>query len=440
MRILHFCNYADQVGGAEVYAHSLVKALRTRGHEVGLFGASPKSEINEPELRVIQRPSYAQDRLVLDPGAHAAFDEYLVRFRPDVIHAHNLFSVGLELVERLGTCGVPLIHTVHDFQLICPNSWCVRGDGTPCPGGAGEQCFRYGCQDNYPYDSWEVLLSAIRQQFSSSGVDIALAPSSYLVERLRANGWRDVRRLPYFIDFQPSPEIGRDEHQLLYAGRMEKEKGVHILLDAMPEILAAHPRVRLSLLGSGSQKGPLLKLAARHGLLKSVSFLDALPRAELSTYYARSALCVIPSIWTENSPLVAYECLLSGLPMVGSRIGGIPEMIEPDCGLTFAPGQRQELALQVIRFLELSSTDRGRISVAARARARSFDKEGHLDDMESIYAEARSRGKSKTSPSGLRDLLPILAKMPVTSRRTHWIRGIAKALRLPKVLTDQKRP
>ncbi len=440
MRILHFSNYADRVGGAEVYAHALVGALQARGHEVALFGGSPGEEVDRPGLRVIRRPAYDAARLVQDRPSLEALQEYLGRFRPDVVHAHNLFSVALEVVDYLGRSGVPLLHTVHDFQLLCPNSWCVRGDGTPCPGGAGAQCFEHGCQANYPYDSWGVLLAAQRQRLAARGTDVAVAPSSYLVERLRAHGWRDVRHLPYFIDFTPAPpDSPRAESELLYVGRLQREKGVHVLLEAMPAIRRAVPGVRLTLVGSGTELPRLRHQMEEAGLASHVRFLEGVPRERLSEFYARASACILPSVWSENSPLVAYECQLSGTPMLGSRIGGIPELIEPDCGLTFGAGKSQDLAEVVIRFLRLPPEARLRMSDASRQRAKAFDKARHLDSVEGIYSELGAR--PRRAPLEAEPMLPVLAKLGEDLGRNmprpnlvQRARGLARRLGLPKLL------
>lgn len=444
MRILHFCNYADLIGGAEVYAHALIESLRKRGHEVALFGASPEAEIDTAGLRVIQRPLYDPLRLVQDPPALAALREYLQRFAPDIVHVHNVFSVALGVLKHLTSAGIPLLHTVHDFQLLCPNSWCVRGDGSPCPGGAGAQCFQHGCQTNYPYDAWAVLLSSLRQRLLSTTTDIAVAPSSYLVERLRANGWSEVRRLPYFVELPVSPGIERSGHELLYVGRLEPEKGLLVLLRAMPEILAALPQARLTVVGGGSQLPELRALAERLRLGSRVRFVAKLPREEIVEHYARAALCILPSIWTENSPLVAYECLRSGLPMAGSRHGGIPELLEGGCGVTFQPGDSRDLARVVVDFLRLPLSERERASTAARERARSFERDPHLDAIEALYEELRSH--PRRSRQGAADLGPDALAILHELGREHStrpapsgaplevLRALARTLGLPKVL------
>jgi len=446
VRILHFSNYADRIGGAEVYAHGLVEALRARGHTVALFGGSPEREVDSEELRVVKRPLYDAGRLVKDAALLNALTEFIERFRPEVVHAHNLFSIALEVVDHLGRCGVPLVQTVHDYQLLCPNSWCVRGDGSPCPGGAGAQCFQHDCQKNYPYDSWGVLLSSLRQRLASAGVRVAIAPSSHLAERLRHHGWRDVRHLPYFIDVTSSPSSGpRADYDLLYVGRLEREKGVDVLLEAMPAVLAAIPRVHLTLVGGGSQEPALRRQAEQSRLGQAVRFLTRIPREELSVHYARAAACVLPSVWTENSPLVAYECLTAGLPMLGSRIGGIPELIEPDCGFTFEPRNPADLARVVIQFLRLPLAERQHMSMTARRRAQAFDGPGHLGRVEGLYREAISLGGTPDPVvEVLRELFPVLEQVnldrpyrPDSSARStplEVLRGIARELGLPKVL------
>jgi glycosyltransferase involved in cell wall biosynthesis len=446
VRILHFSNYADRVGGAEIYAHGLVEGLRARGHTVGLFGGSPEREVDGEELRVVRRPVYDAARLVKDAALLNALKEFIERFQPEVVHAHNVFSVALEVVDSLGRCGVPLLQTVHDYQLLCPNSWCVRGDGSPCPGGAGAQCFQHDCQKNYPYDSWGVLLSALRQRLASAGVRIAIAPSSHLAERLRSHGWREVRHLPYFIDgLRASSNGPRTDHDLLYVGRLEREKGVDVLLEALPAVLAAIPRVQLTLVGGGSQEPALRRQAEQSKLGSAVRFLTQIPREELSIHYARAAACILPSVWTENSPLVAYECLSAGLPMIGSRIGGIPELIEPPCGFTFEPRNPTDLARVVIRFLRLPLAERQQMSMAARRRAENYQRPAHLLRIEELYREAVSLPSAQDPMvETLRELFPVLEQVnldrpyrPDSGARSsplELLRGIARELGLPKVL------
>jgi glycosyltransferase involved in cell wall biosynthesis len=394
LRILQFNNYADPIGGAEVYALALTRELAQRGHEVGFFGTSPEREADEDHLRVVRRPRYEVARLYRDADVGGALETYLRRLRPEIVHVHNVFAMGLDVLRILGTCGIPLVQTVHDFSLLCPNSWCVRGDGTICAGGAGAQCFQHECQRNNPYDP-EVLLHTLLKHRTLAGiVDVAIAPSAYLAQRLRESGFRDVRHRNYFIDPIATPEGGeRRTKELVFIGRLEPEKGVEHLLDAWPRILQGAPGARLTVVGGGTLSDALRARAQALGLAESVTFLSHVPRAELGRFYATATACVVPSIWSENSPLVAYECLTAGLPMIASRIGGIPELVEEGrAGFTFTPRSPEDLAEKALRLLGLSAETRAEMSASMRRRARDFQPPAHLEWITEVFQTLVARG------------------------------------------------
>jgi glycosyltransferase involved in cell wall biosynthesis len=414
VRILQINNYADPVGGAEVYALALTRELAERGHRVVFFGTSPDREEDAETLRVVRRPRYDVRFLFHDPLVRDALEAIVARVRPDLVHVHNVFSLGVDVLEFLGTTGIPIVQTVHDFGLLCPNSWCVWGDGTPCPGGVGAKCFLHDCQRNYPYDPEVALHTLLKQRTLAGIVDLAICPSRYLAERMRASGARDVRHLNYFIDpIAAGAARERDSRELVYIGRLEPEKGIEHLLEAMTHILRTDPRVHLTVIGGGSLEGALVERARSLGLGGSATFQSHVPRAELGRVYATATACVLPSIWSENSPLVAYECLAAGLPMIASRIGGIPELVEEGLGgFTFTPRDPRDLAEKVLRLLGLEPSERARMSVAMRAAAEGFRITAHLDRIEELYGEVRSRPKSALGASSTidRDLLTVLAE------------------------------
>jgi len=442
VRILQFNNYADPVGGAEVYALALTRELGRRGHEVGLFGTSPDREVDEPHLRVVRRPRYDAAVLAEEPAVRAALLRFAGAVRPELVHVHNVYSLGLDTLVALGTLGVPIVQTVHDFSLLCPNAWCVRGDGTNCAGGAGAQCFAHGCDKNYPFDPEVALHTLAKQRALRERVDLTLCPSVRLCELMRAHGARDVRRLPYVIEPIPGPLDGaaqRAEHELVFLGRLEPEKGVDTLLAAMPAILAGEPRTRLTIVGGGSLAEPLERRARELALGDAVRFQRQLPRAELGRFYATATACVLPSIWTENSPLVAYECLSAGLPMLASERGGLPELLEGGAGgFTFRAGDARHLAERALAFLALPRAERERLSTWLRARAATLAPGPHLERVEALYAEALAT-PARSAPALDEDLLAALDAVGrgpgprVPAGALERLRGIARALGLPKL-------
>lgn len=412
LRILQFNNYADPVGGAEVYALALTRELRERGHVVSFFGTHPEREADEELLRIVRRPRYDVNLLHRDPCVRSALEESLRRFRPELVHVHNVFSLGLDVLELLGAAGVAIVQTVHDFSLLCPNAWCVRGDGTPCAGVAGAQCFQHDCQKNYPYDAEVALNTLLKQRILNGAVDAMICPSGYLADLMRAGGGTDVRHLNYFIDpIAGEDTLERKPGELVYIGRLEPEKGVDCLLEAMPRILQGFPGVRLTIVGGGSLAHRLATRCEALGLAPAVRFLSHVPRSELGRFYSTATACVLPSVWSENSPLVAYECLAAGLPMIASRIGGIPELVEEGvAGFTFAARDPADLAEKALRLLALSPDERALMSVRMRARARTFRTPEHVRRIEELYLEVLGRARKPAraaQPIDL-DLLTIL--------------------------------
>lgn len=414
MRILQLNNYADPIGGAEVYALALTRELRQRGHVVAFLGTAPDREVDEEHLRVVRRPRYDPLLLSRDPSVRAALADCVRRVRPEVIHVHNVYSLGVDVLELLGATRVPVVQTVHDFNLLCPNSWCVLPDGTACPGGVGAKCFQHDCQKNYPYDAEVALFTLLRQRALASTVDLALCPSRHLTDLTRKSGARDVRHLNYFIDPIAGGQIGeRKERELVYIGRLEPEKGVEHLLEAMVLILRSAPSVHLTIVGGGALAGALTAQAEKLHLQDAVTFLSHVPRDELGRFYATASGCVLPSIWSENSPLVAHECLAAGLPMIASRIGGIPELVEEgQGGFTFNPRDARDLAEKALRLLALPAEERARMSAAMQKRALDFRAEPHVARIEELYREVIRAGPGARDPSVHidADLLAVLEK------------------------------
>lgn len=443
MRILQLNNYADPIGGAEVYALALARELAERGHKVGFFGTSPDRETSEENLRVVRRPRYDVRVLFHDPLVRGALEDTVVRFRPQLLHVHNVFSLGVDVLELLGTTGIPIVQTVHDFGLLCPNSWCVWADGTPCSGGVGAKCFVHDCQRNYPYDPEVALHTLLKQRTLAGIVDLAICPSRHLAGLMRANGAKDVRHLNYFIDpIAAGAATERKPKELVYIGRLEPEKGVEHLLDAMPKILGKDPDVHLTIIGGGAQQSALETRARGLGLGSSATFLSQVPRADLGRFYSTATACVLPSIWSENSPLVAYECLAAGLPMIASRIGGIPELLEDGlAGFTFTPRDPSDLAEKALRLLGLPPSERARMSVAMRATAEGFRVAPHLDRIEELYDElhARPRSSARATLTIDRDLLAVLAEYGSEKGRLGalFVEHTAYIQHLELTLTDQ---
>jgi len=148
--------------------------------------------------------------------------------------------------------------------------------------------------------------------------------------------------------FTPSnqPVSGRN---VLWIGRMTQEKGLKYLIEAMVEIVKKMPDVRLILVGSGPLEKDMRDLTVRLGLGNHISFEGEQPHREVPNYLRRTRLLVFPSL-SEGLPLAMLEALACGIPVVGSRVGGIAEVVtDGEIGILVQPGEPKELSEAVIK-------------------------------------------------------------------------------------------
>lgn len=179
------------------------------------------------------------------------------------------------------------------------------------------------------------------------------SPSEAMAELVRAEcqtGDRPIEIIPYPIDtrqFMPGSERANPP-LILYVGRVEKRKGADVLLRAIPIVRKRYPECEFVFAGSvsGEIKGSLSQQG--EGNLR---LLGVRPRAELVDWYRRASVFVAPSIW-DNSPNTIYEAMACGTPVVASRVGGIPELVDHGVtGLLVPPTDSAALADALITLL-----------------------------------------------------------------------------------------
>lgn len=139
--------------------------------------------------------------------------------------------------------------------------------------------------------------------------------------------------------------------EVLYVGGLRPVKAVHHLVEAMPLVLKHVPAARLTIVGDGPEYGRLTDLVKQLKLASCVEFVGQIPLDRVAEYYARGTVFVLPSL-SDPRPLVVTEAFACGLPVIGTRVDGIPEMIIPGHnGYLVSPGQPQEIAEAAVRIL-----------------------------------------------------------------------------------------
>jgi glycogen synthase len=180
--------------------------------------------------------------------------------------------------------------------------------------------------------------------------------------------FKNIPIVPNPIDissFKYEP-ISKNENMVLYTGRLEFRKGVHVLARAIPHVLKKTPETKFVLIGDDcGMKSYLVKKMKEFDIENSVTILDQLPREQLLEWYRRSSMCVVPSLW-ENHPYAILEAMACGRPVIATRVGGISEIIQHEQnGLLVETGSTIELAEAIVK---LSSDEKVCGELGANAR------------------------------------------------------------------------
>jgi glycosyltransferase involved in cell wall biosynthesis len=414
MRVLVVTNFfpPQYMGGAELSAFNSCRGLLQRGVEVSVLVVNNRLpepvdiqyDVQEiPVHKVTYVSPLANHSLVqtFDPRAYRIVAAEIGRVRPDLVHVHNVSGATLAPFVACQRLGVPVVLTLHDHWLLCPNNMLYRGDGSVCDpaqsSGGCKQCFRR-------YDFW-ARIPRRRQVFARlvRDVRVFVSPSQKLVDLHVAAGY-DRRRfqvVPYGADAARSrtcsdpllqeyhQERGRF-HTLLFAGAVVETKGIQTLIEALPLLIRYVDRFRLLVAGWGD---PRILAALRRFNPTAVNLLGRVPFEEMRALYTVADLTVVPSVWYDNSPMVIYESLLAGTPVLGSDIGGIPELIRPgQTGYLFPAGDASALIERVIQHFGLSAPERRAMRRRCAGYVRSeLSMDGHLDRLQAIYDQVLGR-------------------------------------------------
>jgi len=321
-------------------------------------------------------------------------------FRPDVIHVHGIYHhLTNAILAPARQRGVPIVYTLHDYKLICPayhfytpqNGVCER-----CRGGQQWRCLTNRCTQGplamdalYALDGWiQWHGGALR-----SAVSRFVGPCRFIVDKFAEHGFdrEKLRYVPNFFESADDAPVAADDvaalrdargRHILYFGRLSPEKGIDVLIDA-----AAAADAPLTIVGDGPQRDALERQARALGA--RCLFTGHLKGAALWAQVEAATAVALPSLWYEIAPKSVLEAQARGKPVIASRIGGLPELVEHDeNGLIVTPGDRQELA-GALR-LALAMDERSLAAMGAKGREQAttrFTRDRYFREMTALYAE-----------------------------------------------------
>lgn len=307
-------------GGAEVHLHGLSTLLNSTGHQTDILHGR-KHPIH-----------YAS--MLFNPWLYLASLRRFRAFGPDVVHIHKynlLWSIAPFMAAK--RLGIPVVCTTHDFSAVCPEGWMTRRDASVCEKGFGGHCFNSRCLRSTTlaldgYRRYNSLRLALQIPVLRRTVKTFTAPSKFLADWVgRLYPGVPSVALALFIEApgtHPPESILPDALTLFHAGRIEKEKGLQFLIEAVSRT----PGVHLRIAGEGGHKASLQDLSSRLGVADRVAWLGKLPRERVLEECRNAHLAALPSLWVENAPVFVLEAMREGCPVAASRVGGYPDLIE----------------------------------------------------------------------------------------------------------------
>ena len=362
------------LGGAEIYASRLAAEMKGRGSEIGVVTLGVDGD---DVLEAVEPRPYGLHEFAAPPrrrriayhladlwrsDVSSAIERAVRSFRPDVVHSHaveGLSSAALATPSRLG---VPHVHTVHDYWLLCQRTTMVTRRGERCDGRCA------GCRS----------VCALRTGLARRGFPhVVVAPSEAVAaEHLRFSPARDRLRVVRHPIEAARPAVRRTgATRFGYLGQLLPIKGLPTLLRAFRRLDDA----TATLVVAGT--GPLAEMAQGHPDPR-VEYVGWIDDAGRDAFFDDVDCLVVPSEWKEPAPLVINEAAARGVPVIATHLGGMPELVPAICReLLAAPGDEEGLLRSLERFA------RQRDRYVFQAPSRPWDE--HLAELGEAYAAAR---------------------------------------------------
>jgi len=403
MKILFVNKFLFENSGPERYILELSQMLEKHGNQVAYFAMQHPENIKSKYSKYfVSQISLANPkngsllekmkiglRIIYSTEAKKKIEKLISEQKPDLAHLHNIYhQISPSILPVLHQKGIAVVMSLHDYKLVCPNYRLMTH---------GEICEK--CNSSKYYQA--VFHKCIKDSFSASllncmemyvhkflklyekNVDLFISPSLFMREKLSEFGLDKSKIFylpPWVKEIKSLPSYTYSDF-FLYFGKISQEKGVEILIRAMEKVKEG----QLLIAGEGEEK-KRLQSYVKQNRINNVKFMGFMERPELNELIRASRFVVLPSEWYENSPSMVYESFALGKSVIGSCIGGIPELIEDGVtGLLFEPRDVEDLS-EKVRYLYHHPLLAQKMGISARKKVEGkYSEEGYYNKLLEIY-------------------------------------------------------
>lgn len=366
MKVLLIDVYYYNKGGAETVCFNTGKLLEEHGHQVVYFtlkweenNPSPFSKYF-PESKETRKGPLKQVKNMVNYFYHfeaaKKLEQLIKDEKPDIAHIHLMWGqITPSIFPVLRKHHIPILFTVHDYRIVCPAYTFRDGSGRICEDCKGKhfyRCFTHTCCKGSKLMS---AVMATEQYFRNAFFNPAKYIDGFLYVSNFARDIQEkympaVKNTPNITLYNFSTSIADKaktmpkEKYFLFFGRLSYEKGVKTLLEAFKDL----PDCKLKVVGTGPKEEELKEFVSTFGM-KNVEFLGYKRGKELQDLVAGAYFVIVPSEWYENNPMTIIEAYSVGTPVIGAKIGGIPEIVvEGKTGYQFVSGDSLNLKEKVV--------------------------------------------------------------------------------------------
>lgn len=382
-KVLTITSVGFVAGGAETIIVKTSPYLLKKGYSLkilaGDVGAN-KERFNDYTFKSFNSSSpFKMLFFLFNPYSYFALRKVLKEYKPDIIHIHIMDQISPSVLFLLKK--YPTVMTLHGPESFLKKLllWYLS-----------PSCYKHN-----PYDKNNLKLAGkltyfyfyyvqkFIYKFGLKNVNIFIAPSKYIQNLVKTDVSPTIH-LPNFVELRKFHEL-TNTYNLLFVGRLEKVKGVEFLIQAMSFIINVFPQTTLTIVGDGSNMADLLNLTKRLQIEKYVQFVGWVENNDLDTYYEKASIVVAPSIWVEAFGIVILEAMSVGRPVIGTNVGGIPEIISDGVnGYIVEPKNSEQIAEKVIKLFSEEKLLKELVR-NARLKAEGFSVEKYVEKLEEIY-------------------------------------------------------
>lgn len=339
MRVLLVNKFHWNKGGSEKYYFELGELLKKHGHEVAYFSMEDEKNIktgdkeyfvpkfdlnNSSKLKALDVISNKKNQKIMEQ----ALDD----FKPDIVHLNNFQrQLSASIIKPCIDRKIPIVFTAHDVQAICPAITMMDNDRNLCElcmHGKYLNCIKKSCNKGSKLKS---VLGALEgyyyriHKIYTEKINYIITPSEFYRAKFIEDGVNEnkIQAIHNFIEMKDYDVEVEDDGYALYFGRLSKEKGILNLINAFKNCNDG----KLYIAGEGPEREAIEQIIKENHLGKRIKLLGFLNKKQMIDVIRKCKFVVVPSVCSENCPYSILETLAIGKPVIGSNMGGIPELV-----------------------------------------------------------------------------------------------------------------